>query len=313
MTRRTFTRLLTGLSAALLLGGLAAPAQADPIPVSLDLTALRAVQTYALDKKATDDVYVVVSGVAAGQPVHKRLPEKETWKAAPKNYPIAPNKEGSAVKLWEGKLNDGEFALLTVTLYHGTGKDAGPVKAFQDKLAAATKDAAGKKTLTQADFKALHTSTLKAHREVVKNVKETLSREKKTDHFGGQFTVLLWNDGGKLVKRLDPVGLTFGEHYGTDVKVYSKLKYTRPNVFTQDDAGEWAQEQLAPLNEETEDEVRVKMLETEYVGPADSPQRNVTDYVLDVRVTANGKPVKWELNGEQPGPSDVHTYWDYAE
>ena len=37
---------------------------------------------------------------------------------------------------------------------------------------------------------------------LTKNVKETFAREKKTDHYGGLFNILLWNNNGKLVKRL---------------------------------------------------------------------------------------------------------------
>jgi hypothetical protein len=294
----------------------AAPtARAAPMNASLDLTALRAIQNFALDDKTPDNCYLVVTGVAAGQEVNQRVPREGTWQAAPKQYPVAPGKHGKpAVNLWQGKLDNGQYALLTVTLFHGEGKDAAALKAYEAKLTAARKGVpvASKPAVTADDAKKLGEGILKAHREIVKGIKDIFSREKKTDHFGGQFTILIWNNNGKLSKHLDPVGLTFGEHYGTDVKIYTKLKYTRANVFTQDDSGEWAQEQLAPITDD-EENLRVKMLETEYVGPKDSPQRNVTDYLLDVQVKADGKPVKWELGGDHPHEQGtLHEYWDFA-
>lgn len=314
-------RLLTGF--AFLIAGLAAAAvamptaaRAAPVAASLDLNALRCIQNFELDEKTPDHVYLVVTGVAAGQEVNKRVPDQGTWQAAPKQYPVAPGKNGKpAVNLWQGKLDDGQFALLTVTLFQGEGKNAAPLQQYEQKLTAARKGLAeaSKPTITEADAKKLEESALKAHRAIVKDIKDTFSREKKTDHFGGQFTILIWNNNGKLTKHLDPVGLTFGEHYGNEVKIYTKLKYTRANVFTQDDSGEWAQEQLAPITDD-EESLRVKMLETEYVGPKDSPQRNVTDYLLDVQVKADGKPVKWELGGDHPHEQGtLHEYWDFAE
>jgi hypothetical protein len=304
------------LATLALLAAVAPVVQAAPVNASLDLTALRAIQNFALDDKTPDNCYLVVTGVAAGQEVNQRVPQQGTWQAASKQYPVAPGKNGKPpVNLWQGKLENGQYALLTVTLFHGEGKDAAPLKAYQEKLAAARKGVAeaSKPTITADDAKKLTEGVLKAHREVVKGIKDTFSREKKTDHFGGQFTVLIWNNNGKIAKHLDPVGLTFGEHYGTDVKIYTKLKYTRANVFTQDDSGEWAQEQLAPITDD-EENLRVKMLETEYVGPKDSPQRNVTDYLLDVQVKADGKAVKWELGGEHPHEQGtLHMYWDFAE
>jgi hypothetical protein len=124
---------------------------------------------------------------------------------------------------------------------------------------------------------------------------------------------MVWNNGGKIVKRLDPVGLTFGEHYGTNEKIYTKLKYTRPNVLEKDEAGDWNEVQFAPVDDEEPTVVRVKMLETEYVPDGDQKLRKVTDYLLDVRVQAAGKPLEWELGGEETGTSTLHTYWEYAE
>jgi hypothetical protein len=171
-----------------------------------------------------------------------------------------------------------------------------------------------KKTLAEADVKKLAEATVKAQQAVIKDIKKIFSRDKNTDHFGGLFNVLLWNNNGKLVKRLDPVGLTFGEHYGTDEKIYTKLKYTRPNVLVQDDGGEWSQVQLEPLSEDQQT-IRVKMLENEFFKKPGGGEtvRNTTDYVAELQVTAGGKPALWELAGEQVGPGALHTYWDWAE
>jgi hypothetical protein len=259
-----------------------------------------------------DDVYLVAGGVAKGQEFQKRLPEQGALKVAPKKPAFTPEKPGV---VWEGELADGEFAYVTVVLMHGDGKDAAKLKEFQGKLDAAAKGVAerSKKTLTTEESDKLIEETVKAQREVVTKVKDTFSREKNTDHFGGLFNVIVWNNAGKITKRLDPVGLTFGEHFGIDPKVYTKLKYTRPNVLEKDDAGDWNEVQFQPIDDDKPEVVRVKMLENEFVKQGDQSLRKTTDYLLDVRVTAAGKPLEWELGGEQTGPGTLHTYWEYAE
>ena len=157
-------------------------------------------------------------------------------------------------------------------------------------------------------------AAVKAQQELITKVKDTFSREKKTDHYGGLFNVLVRNDNGKIVKRLDPVGLTFGEHYGTDAKIYTKLKFTRTNVFEQDpDNQEWYETQYGPLNDE-EDAVRVKMLETEYIKTAEGDaNKKVTDYLADIKVYQGDKALKWATGGEHPGPGTLHNWWEFAE
>src|SRR4029450_13150324 len=121
----------------------------------------------------------------------------------------------------------------------------------------------------------LATGLIKAEQGVVTKVHDTLSRAKNTGHFNGLFNIIVLNDGGKLVKRLDPVGLTFGEHFGTDEKIYSKIKYTRNNVLVPESDAEdtaWFPQVFPPLSEDKQT-VRVKMLETEYFDVAGKPKR----------------------------------------
>lgn len=281
--------------------------------VSVDLTNLRAIQTYALEDKGDDQAYLLVSGVAKGQELTPtKLPKDGVWTVGPKQPAVTDKKP---VTLWTGDLADGEFALLTVTLFQGKGDDA-KLKEYAGKLGEAGKAAAGRsaaKLASPDEAKKLAADTLKAHRAVVTKIKDLFGgRDKNADHFGGQFTLLVRNQGGKIVKRIDPVGLTFGEHAGTDVKAYSKLKLTRQNVFVQGEGGEWSEEQLLPLNDD-ENAIRVKMLETEFVKQGDKQVKNVTDYLAEVQVKADGKPTKWKLGGENLGISDLHTWWDYAE
>ena len=301
------------LAAVALLAAASAPtAQAAPLPVEVNLTALHAIQTYALDEKEDDQVYLLVSGVAGGKDVDQRVPKEGALAANVKKPPVA---KKQPLPLWKGEIADGEFALLTVVLMHGKGTDAAKLKEFAGARAAAEKTVAerSKKTLAEGDLKKLAEATVKAQQGVLKDIKKTFSRDKNTDHFGGLFNIILWNNNGKLVKRLDPVGLTFGEHYGTDEKIYTKLKYTRPNVLVQDDGGEWSQVQLEPLSEDQKT-IRVKMLETEFFKkPQGEPIRNTTDYLAELQVTAGGKVALWELAGEQVGPGALHTYWDWAE
>ena len=62
--------------------------------------------------------------------------------------------------------------------------------------------------------------------------------------------MLVWNNGQAL-QRLDPVGLSFGEHYGVDPKIYTKIKNTRSNVMVKDDTGDWSEQQLTPLTDDS--------------------------------------------------------------
>ncbi len=301
------------LVTTLLVGALVSAVHAAAIPAEIDLAALRTIQSYALDDKSGDEVYFLVSGVAGGKEIDARFPQEKTLSAAAKKPAVT---EKQPIVLWKGELNDGEFALLTVNLFQGAGADAAREKEFAQKLAEAGKKAAGdKKKLDAAGAEGLVKDTLKANRAIVTKVKETFSRG-KTDHFGGQFTILLWNNGGKLAKRLDPVGLTFGEHFGTDVKIYSKLKNTRNNVLIQDEKGQWSQQSLTAVSDD-DTTLRIKMLETETIKGTGDPVKHVTDYLAEVQAVdlTGGKhtPLKWELAGEQTGYDAIHTYWDWAE
>lgn len=306
---RSLSGLLVAGAAMLVALGTAQPASATPVQVNL--TNLRTIQTFNLDKKGNDDVYLLVTGAAKGQPINERLPQGKTWSGNTKEQAVS---EKQPVTVWKGDLGNGEFALITVTLMQGKGTDEAKIKEYLGKITDAEKDAAGKKTLASADdFKNVAKDTLKNERAVITKIKDIFSREKKTDHYGGLFNVLVWNNNGKIVKRLDPVGLTFGEHNGTDVKIYTKLKNTRSNVMVADPnkPGEFAQQSLAPLSDD-QATIRVKMLETEYTEEAGRKVRNVTDYLADIQVLDNGKPVKWNLEGDNPGADEIHEYWDWA-
>lgn len=306
------SRLLAALCVALAVFGstAATPAGAAPLPVKLNLNKLRCIQTYAANPKEDDQVYLTVTGVAKGEEINKRVPESGATPANTKKPPIT---EKEPLTLWEGELADGEFALVTVTLFQGAGDDAG--KAFDAKVAEAAKAVAerSKKALTADEARNLAAATLKAQQGVVTGVKETLSREKNTDHFGGLFNVLVWNNNGTLVKRLDPLGLTFGEHAGVDSKVYTKLKWTRVNVLVPDESGQFYPQELPPISEDKLT-VRVKMLENEFIQTEKRKIKNTTDYLADVQLLADGKPVPWTLGKENViGPTKVHIYWDGAE
>ena len=313
MTQLTIRSIGVLLGTWLILG-LSAGSRAAAVPVTIECTSLLSIQTYNLGENATDQAYLLVSGQHSGQAIDERLPKDKAWEAAPK-HPAVTDK--SPVQLWKGELNDGEFVLLTVTLMQGNGQDAARAKQFIDKLNAADQQTPDwkKKTLASPkELTQLAESVLKANQSVIKKIKDIFSREKNTDHYGGQFTVIVWNNGGKLVKRLDPVGLTFGEHNGNDVKIYSKLKNTRNNVLVQDQ-GQWQEEQMEPLNDD-QNAVRVKELETEYVKVPNSksPVRHVTDYLVEIQVIGpDQKPLGWNLGGDVPGIDTIHMYWNFAQ
>jgi hypothetical protein len=313
------SRILVGLVVALT-GFVSQAAWAAPLPVKVNMTNLRCIQNYALPTAEDDAVYLAVNTVAKGTETTRRVPETGKLPANKKKPPVS---EDAPIALWEGELGEGEFALVTVTLYHGSGDE--PAKAFSAKLADTAKGVAGRgsKTLSSADdAKKLATETVKAQRGIVTAVKDTLSREKKTDHFGGLFNILVWNNNGTLVKRVDPVGLTFGEHAGDDQKIYSKIKHTRDNVPVRDPSGAYYPQTMPPISEDKLT-VRVKMLETEKFtkpdGTSATPSKNVTDYLADLHVLVSGKPVEWKLAGAhigEPGQEfwpAIKMWWDWAE
>ena len=124
-------------------------AQAAPVPAKVELANLRAIQVNNLEK-GDDNVFLVVQGFAKGADVHKRVPDSGTLKANPKK-PAVTDKE--PVTLWQGELDNGEYALLTVAVFQGEEKDPAKVKAFLDQVGEAGKAAKSKKTITTADAK----------------------------------------------------------------------------------------------------------------------------------------------------------------
>jgi hypothetical protein len=312
MTRR-FTSLFMAFAALAAFGLASAPRTAGAEEVSIEVPNLRCIQTFTIGENKTDDVYFLVNGVAQGKAFDNRIPDKGTLKAAAKMMPISAKKNPQT--LWKGDLADGEFAFVTVSLFQVNPDAKNPIKPYTDALvkALAGVEARSKKTLASKDeFKALAVDTHKAQKNLVVGIKKLLSRELGTDHYGGLFNILVWNHGGQIMKRLDPVGLTFGEHYGTDVKIYTKLKYTLDNVLYQDTNGEWFAYQLGPVSDD-EFTIRPKCLETEVVMVNGKKVRNVTDYLFDVQVNVKGKAIRWELAGEMPGETIVHDYWNWAE
>ena len=284
---------------------------ADAVPVKININELRCIQTNTAGEDKSDQVYVIVTGFASGKAISARLPEK-SWKASAKEMPVSTK---SPATVWSGKLGDGEFVAATVTLIHGTGAAADAVTKAKTAADAKVAGLSGK-TLKKEDLKKLATALQKSNQAVVKGIAKVIGKE----HYGGMFDVIVVNNGGKLAKRATPVGLTAGQHYGTDVKTYTKIKYTRDNVLVKDpDDGSFYEIQLGPVADD-KSSVRIKMLETELtkVKGADEPARNVTDYLVDVRILnlAKGKkgvPLYWTLGGEQPGPSIIHDYWNWAE
>jgi hypothetical protein len=290
----------------------AGAASGAAVPVEVDLTSIIAIQTYNVGETATDQAYVMVSATVDGKTTSDRFPKTGTWAAAPKQEPVDGKKP---VELWKGQLDDGHYAVVTVTLMQGDGKDETRVKQLQTQLEAAEKGALGKPTLASADeLKKLAGDLLKAEQGVIGKIKDAFSREKKTDHYGALATLIVWNNNGKIVKRLDPVGLTFGEHNGLDVKIYTKLKNTRNNVISKNEKGQWEMVQFEPTNDDST-EVRVKGLETEFIpqpGGA-NPLRHTTDYLIGLTVKAGGKPLTWTVEDQQNNNDQVHVYWNFAD
>ena len=289
--------------------------RAAGVPVTIQTTSIHGIQTYEMGQNATDQVYLLLNGTTAGKPIDARLPQGNATLPAGEKQPAVDSDK--PLTLWKGDLDNNQYVLLTVTLMQGKGQDQAKTKDYVGKIQAADKGVAelSKPTLSSADdLKKLAEDTVKAHQAVIKDIKKTFSRDQKTDHYGAQFTIIVWNNNGKLVKRLDPVGLTFGQHYGNDEKIYTKLKNTRNNVMVKDAQGQWGQQQMEPLNDD-QTAIRVKGLETEWVKQsAGNPIRHVTDYLIEIQVLGpDNKPLTWNTEDEQTGIDAIHTYWNYAD
>src|ERR671912_550129 len=97
--RAAFAPVAGVLAALALLAAVSTPAaKAAPVPVEVNLTGLHAIQTYALDEKEDDQVYMLVSGVAGGKDVTARLPKDGTLPANVKKPPVTKKKPES---LWK--------------------------------------------------------------------------------------------------------------------------------------------------------------------------------------------------------------------
>src|SRR5215216_6671883 len=99
--KAAFAPVASVLAALGLLGAISTPAaNAAPVPVEVNVVALHAIQTYALDEKEDDQVYMLVSGVAGGKDVTGRLPKEGTLPANVKKPPVTKKQPAS---LWKGE------------------------------------------------------------------------------------------------------------------------------------------------------------------------------------------------------------------
>src|SRR6476646_7287015 len=108
-------------------------ASAAAVPVEVDCSSLVAIQTYNVGENATDQAYLLVSGTADGKTTTARFPQTGAWTAAPKQQPVDAKKPAA---LWKGQLDDGHFAVVTVILMQGEGKDEAKTKDLLSKLEA---------------------------------------------------------------------------------------------------------------------------------------------------------------------------------
>ena len=293
---------------------LAGVSQAAAIPVSVDVSSIYSIQTYNVGEKAVDQTYLLVDGVAAGKAIDARFPQTGAWPAAPKQQPI---ETGKPLEIWKGELDDGQYAVVTISLMLGKGENAALNKQFTGKLTAAASPAWSKPTLASDDeTKKVATDTLKANKSVVTKIKDLYSREKNTDHFGGQFTLVVWNHGGKLMKRVDPVRAHLRRrqrrHFVKIIQAQAhpqqchRQKRKRP---VGDGAARADQRRLRPKSAS-------RRLETEMIPQAGgNPVRHVTDYLIGLQVLGpDGKPLTWTSTEDQQNNEDnIHVYWNYAD
>jgi len=70
--------------AVIVLAGSAITAQAASVPAEVNLPALRTIQPYSLDEKTSDQVYLLVTGVANGKEISQRFPKEKSLASAPR-------------------------------------------------------------------------------------------------------------------------------------------------------------------------------------------------------------------------------------
>ena len=305
----TIRNLLSAFTCVLAIGALfasAGNAAAAAVEAKIELPLVRCIKTATPGEGKSDEIYFLVDGVAKGAAVAGQLPDGKALKISPKESPVNPK---APVTVWAGKLEEGEFVAVTVSAFAGGKIDDAQRKAYFEKRAEANKkvEALAGKTLDDKGVETARKALNTANRGFFTAIGDLFPKGKADAHVGA-FDVIVANVGGKLVKRVCPTGLIAGEHYGTGVKRYSKIKYTLENVIVKDASGQFYEKQEAPVSD-SEEEIRVKMLET--VKTDDG--KHVTDYLIDVRVTADGKAGKWMLNGDHPGPTIIHDYFDWAE
>ena len=75
---------------------------------------------------------------------------------------------------------------------------------------------------------------------------------------------------------------------------------------------EWEEQQVEPVSDDGS-AIRVKELENEYVNNNGQKLKHTTDYLVEVKVLTNGKPLNWSTEGEVTGIDAIHTYWQFAD
>src|SRR5579871_6839116 len=86
------------------------------IPVEVNLSDLMTIQSYNVGENAVDQSYVMVSATLDGKTTSERVPKTGTWATGAKQQPVDDKKPQA---LWKGDIEDGHYAVVTVTLLQG--------------------------------------------------------------------------------------------------------------------------------------------------------------------------------------------------
>src|SRR5690349_698905 len=109
--------------------------RAAAVPVTVEVTSIRDIQSYEMGQNATDQVYLLLTGTAAGKAIDTRLPQgNQTLPAGPKQPAVSSDKP---ITLWKGDLDANQYVLLTVTLMQGKGQDQAKNQKFIGEIQSA--------------------------------------------------------------------------------------------------------------------------------------------------------------------------------
>lgn len=283
------------------------PVTAASLSISVRCNWLCTIRPYS-PHETTDKAYLLVITDVAGTTSAANLPEHGAWNSSQHAPAISVDK---AVQLWKGVLQDGEYLTTTVILLYGDGDDDATRSLLVHGIEGCDKETLPASFGSDAAFGKAAACLHQSHNTFVRGIKNVSTRAESHAHFGGECTMMFWNNKGTLVKRLYPVGAIVGKPNSDGDQLYAMLRNTERNVPVFRQGGWWIR-QLEPVSEDGED-IRVRCLQSE--ASRSNGGGHVTDYLMQFRVSVadQKKAIPWVLEDGHFGIDALQAYWNYAD